>query len=94
MDYVFDGDSRTGRGPHETPVTAWLTLPCSGTMTRVSRIRGRLNVPMSTAVFWLVTAAILLVEGAIIVAALRMRHEESWARDRLRSCGRSYLFPS
>jgi heme/copper-type cytochrome/quinol oxidase subunit 2 len=35
---------------------------------------------MSTVVFWLVTAAILLMEGAIIVAALRMRVEPDPAR--------------
>ena len=35
---------------------------------------------MSSAVFWLVIVAILLAEGAIIVAALRMRVESSPSR--------------
>jgi heme/copper-type cytochrome/quinol oxidase subunit 2 len=39
-----------------------------------------LKVAMSTYVFWLVTAAVLLAEGAIIVAALRMQVDANPAR--------------
>jgi heme/copper-type cytochrome/quinol oxidase subunit 2 len=35
---------------------------------------------MSTVVFWLVTTAILLAEGAIVVTALRMRVDADPAR--------------
>ena len=35
---------------------------------------------MFSAVFWLVTAAILIAEGAIVVAALRMRVEADPSR--------------
>jgi heme/copper-type cytochrome/quinol oxidase subunit 2 len=39
-----------------------------------------LKVSMSTYVFWLVTAAVLLADGAIIVAALRMKVDANPAR--------------
>jgi heme/copper-type cytochrome/quinol oxidase subunit 2 len=35
---------------------------------------------MDSAVFWLMTAAILIAEGAIVVAALRMRVEADASR--------------
>jgi heme/copper-type cytochrome/quinol oxidase subunit 2 len=80
IDHVTDGDSRTGRASHGIPEAAWLTLPCSGTMNLSQESEEVLNVAMSTAVFWLVSAAILLGEGAIIVAALKMRVEPDPSR--------------
>jgi heme/copper-type cytochrome/quinol oxidase subunit 2 len=49
-------------------------------MNRVQSAEEVLNVAMSTVVFWSVTAAILLAEGAIIVAALKMRVDPDPAR--------------
>ena len=52
---------------------AWIT-PCrSGTIWAPSFPKGSSQRSMSSVVFWFVIVAILLAEGAIIVAALRMR---------------------